>query len=322
VYSQLWGIIFSLEGCVYEPGEHHVANLSFTVATGSTVPPGTDIHLVFTYTLASDPDANEIPSVGEGSMVTFGQLGDVNGDGAINVVDIVNMVNFALQIEEPSEYESWAADLNQDGDINILDIVSVVNIILYGNDLQRSDSGDAEIYHNEKEVHIEGSHVAGFQIEFDKNIQIDQLQIPDGWSSVIHKNSLIAYAQDGNLLNGRSIIKLNQSAEIVELIIADANGESIMASINMLPNTVALKGNFPNPFNPETSISYTLSHDSQVMLSVYDLSGRLVERLVNAEQYPGEFSVVWSANSLPSGMYIARLMVNGESFTQKMMLMK
>jgi hypothetical protein len=95
-----------------------------------------------------------------------------------------------------------------------------------------------------------------------------------------------------------------------------------MASINMLPNTVALKENFPNPFNPETSISYTLSHDSQVMLSVYDLSGRLVERLVNAEQYPGEFSVVWSANSLPSGMYIARLMVNGESFTQKMMLMK
>ena len=115
---------------------------------------------------------------------------------------------------------------------------------------------------------------------------------------------------------------MNQSTEIIELILVDANGESIMASIDILPNAVSLKGNFPNPFNPETSISYTLSHDSQVMLSVYDLSGRLVETLVEGQQYPGEFLVSWSAHSLPSGMYIARLMVDGESFTQKMMLMK
>ena len=322
VYSQLWGIMFSLEGCVYEPGEHHVANLSFTVATGSTVPPGTDVHLVFNYTLVSDPGANEIPSSGEGSMVTFGQLGDVNGDGAINVIDIVNMVNFALQIDEPAGYQSWAADLNQDGDINVLDIVSVVNIILYGDDLQRSDSGDAEIYHNKKEVHIEGTDVAGFQIAFLDDIDVNQIQIPDGWVSKSHGHSLMAYTLDGNLLNGRSIIKLNQSTEMVELIVVDANGEAIMASINMLPNMISLKGNFPNPFNPETSISYTLSHDAQVILSVYDLSGRLVETLVDGQQYAGKFLVSWSAHSLPSGMYIARLIVDGESFTQKMMLMK
>ena len=112
--------MFSLEGCVYEPGEHHVANLSFALGSDSSVPPGTDIQLVFNYTLASDPGANEIPSSGEGSMVTFGQLGDVDNDGAINVLDIVNMVNFALQIDEPTEYELWSADLNQDGDINVL----------------------------------------------------------------------------------------------------------------------------------------------------------------------------------------------------------
>jgi hypothetical protein len=115
---------------------------------------------------------------------------------------------------------------------------------------------------------------------------------------------------------------LNQSTEIIELIVVDANGEAIMSAINMLPNMISLKGNFPNPFNPETSISYTLSHDAQVILSVYDLSGRLVETLVDGQQHPGEFLVSWSAHSLPSGMYIARLMVDGESFTQKMMFMK
>ena len=322
VYGQLWGIMFSLEGCVYEPGEHHVANLSFTTTTNSAIPPGTDIHLGFNYTLVSDPDANEIPSSGEGSMVTFGQFGDVDSDGAINVLDIVNMVNFALQIDEPTEYEFWAADLNQDGDINVLDVISVVNIILYEDGLQRSGSGDAEIYQNEKEIQIQGSDVAGFQIVFSENIDINQIQIPDGWISKSHNNSLIAYTIDGNLLNGRIIINFNQSIEIIELIVADANSEAIMTSINMLPNKISFKGNFPNPFNPETSIIYTLSKDTQVNLSIYNLSGQLVQTLVNEQQHAGEFIISWSAQNLPSGIYIAQLMVDAEPFTQKMMLMK
>jgi hypothetical protein len=231
-------------------------------------------------------------------------------------------VNFALQIDEPTQYEFWAADLNQDGDINVLDVISVVNIILYEDDLQRSDSGDAKIYQNEKEIQIQGSDVAGFQIVFSENIDINQIQIPDGWISKSHNNSLIAYTIDGNLLNGRIIINFNQSIEIIELIVADANSEAIMTSINVLPNKISFKGNFPNPFNPETSIIYTLSKDTQVNLSIYNLSGQVVQTLVNEQQYAGEFLISWSAQNLPSGIYIAQLMVDGESFTQKMMLMK
>ena len=322
VYGQLWGIMFSLEGCAYEPGEHHIANLSFATGSNSSVPPGTDIQLVFNYTLVSDPGANEIPSSGEGSMVTFGQLGDVDNDGTINVLDIVNMVNFALQIDEPTDYELWSADLNQDGDINVLDVISAVNIILYEDDLQRTNSGDAEIYQNEKEVHIEGSNVAGFQIVFSEDVDINQIQIPDGWISKYHNNSLIAYTFDGNLLNSRSIIKLNENSEISDIIISDAQGNMILAHLEVLPQWVALKDNYPNPFNPQTTISYTLPKYAMVELSIYDLSGRMIESLVNSKQYPGEFSVSWTANGFPSGIYIARLIVDGEVFTKKMMLMK
>ena len=53
--------------------------------------------------------------------------GDVNADGSINVIDIVNMVNFAIQIESPTDYEYEAADINNDGEIDILDIVNVIN---------------------------------------------------------------------------------------------------------------------------------------------------------------------------------------------------
>ncbi len=58
-------------------------------------------------------------------------LGDVNGDGVINVLDIVQLVNIILGVNSsPTENELWAADVNQDSEINILDVVSIVNLIL------------------------------------------------------------------------------------------------------------------------------------------------------------------------------------------------
>ena len=58
------------------------------------------------------------------------QLGDVNGDGAINVIDIVGLVNIILGSLEPSASQSCSADVSQDGIINVIDIVSIVSAIL------------------------------------------------------------------------------------------------------------------------------------------------------------------------------------------------
>ena len=60
------------------------------------------------------------------------ELGDLNMDGIINVLDVVKTVNIALGIIVPSEYQQWAADLNEDGEINVLDVVQVVNLSLIG----------------------------------------------------------------------------------------------------------------------------------------------------------------------------------------------
>ena len=100
------------------------------------------------------------------------------------------------------------------------------------------------------------------------------------------------------------------------------NGEIISASIDELPSVMSLKGNYPNPFNPVTTIQYEIASDAMVSLAIYDITGRLVESLINTNQFAGQYNVRWSAHNEPSGMYIMRLIVDGESFTQKMMLMK
>ena len=57
-------------------------------------------------------------------------LGDINFDGEIDILDVVLVVNFALNITEPTSDQSYAADVNGDGVIDVLDIVNIVNLIL------------------------------------------------------------------------------------------------------------------------------------------------------------------------------------------------
>ena len=78
----------------------------------------------------------------------------------------------------------------------------------------------------------------------------------------------------------------------------------------------------PNPFNPATTINYTLSGMDHVRLSVYNLTGQLIETLVNNRQDAGSYTLVWDAARQPSGMYILRLKSGGEIFNQKLMIIK
>ena len=58
-------------------------------------------------------------------------LGDINGDGALDITDVVRQINIVLNIgDSPTDEELCSADINADGVINVLDIISVVNLIL------------------------------------------------------------------------------------------------------------------------------------------------------------------------------------------------
>lgn len=104
------------------------------------------------------------------------------------------------------------------------------------------------------------------------------------------------------------------------------NKSSMIASNNELKSFL-LGHNYPNPFNPTTRIFYRLNKAAQVRLSVYDIAGREVNRLIDQYQNVGEYNVEWNskANSgqkLASGIYIARLSVDNESVSHKMVMTK
>jgi hypothetical protein len=89
-----------------------------------------------------------------------------------------------------------------------------------------------------------------------------------------------------------------------------------------LPLTFELHPNNPNPFNPTTTIDYTIGEASFVRLSVFDVTGRPVQRLVEREQSAGTYSVTFTADKIPSGMYIYRLEAGSYTQTRTMLLVK
>jgi hypothetical protein len=75
----------------------------------------------------------------------------------------------------------------------------------------------------------------------------------------------------------------------------------------VVPAEFVLQQNYPNPFNPTTTIPYALSRKAQVRLSIYDLLGREVRVLVNAEQPAGTYSVSFNAVNLAGGIYFYQM---------------
>jgi flagellar hook assembly protein FlgD len=89
----------------------------------------------------------------------------------------------------------------------------------------------------------------------------------------------------------------------------------------------SLDQNHPNPFNPVTTISFTLAADSQVRLEVYSIRGRRIRSLLNESRGAGPHKVIWdgrdsSGRQVASGTYFARIVSDQGTLTKKMMLMK
>jgi hypothetical protein len=89
-----------------------------------------------------------------------------------------------------------------------------------------------------------------------------------------------------------------------------------------LPETFSLDRAYPNPFNPVTTLSFAIPVDSEVFLSVYNLQGREVSTLIDANMDAGYHSVVWNADSHASGVYFVKMVAGEFVNTQKLMLIK
>ncbi|MDI6402864.1 T9SS type A sorting domain-containing protein, partial [Balneolaceae bacterium ANBcel3] len=106
------------------------------------------------------------------------------------------------------------------------------------------------------------------------------------------------------------------TVDAVKMTPSSAEGDQQLAQ------EMILEQNYPNPFNPETVIQYSIPAESHVSLRVYDITGRLVETLVDQRMRAGSHSVAFSARNLAGGVYFYRLESGGMAQTRQMTLVK
>ena len=105
------------------------------------------------------------------------------------------------------------------------------------------------------------------------------------------------------------------------------SGSIIAFDMLAIPDEYMLSQNYPNPFNPGTTIEFSLPSDSYITLNIYDITGRLVNTLVNGSMETGYHTVTWNGidsegRIVSAGLYIYALNSKDVSITRKMVLMK
>ena len=91
---------------------------------------------------------------------------------------------------------------------------------------------------------------------------------------------------------------------------------------NIIPHDFGIHQVYPNPFNPTTTIYYSLSQSENLKVMIYDITGRLIVILVNEFQSAGFHSITWDASNFSSGIYFLKMSVENFTATRKLVLIK
>ncbi len=293
-------------------------------------------------------------------------IGDVDGNSRIDLTDIVCLVNYMFPTPGVPEcpFISRARDINCDGKFNMTDIVYLVNFIFmpgwpapcpssgpYAKGLQpaiaiyESATGSAGAIVVEIETEM-GLSAYEFTLQTDSRRVID-CRLPDE----LHGLSLFWRSlDDGRVrvgaidLSGKNHIPAGRTPILridfddqtgtrqIELsgIVVDRDAmEYDVTTVGQspVPSGYSLWQNQPNPFNPQTTISYSIPERCRVVIDIYNVLGSHVRKLIDIDQVPGSYSLTWDGRSefggdMPSGVYFYRIRAGGFEQTRKMVLLK
>ncbi|HMB90714.1 MAG TPA: T9SS type A sorting domain-containing protein [Rhodothermales bacterium] len=159
--------------------------------------------------------------------------------------------------------------------------------------------------------------------------QADALMVRGWTTTATDFNGNVIFGDTSYVINFLTKVGLSASLYLDEVGIIIAADYTVPGDLGSgidddhdVPASIALDQNFPNPFNPSTTIPFTLKQAGQVSLVVYDLLGREVAQVINELRPAGTYQAVWAAGDLPSGTYLYKLSVDGESMTRMLTLLK
>jgi hypothetical protein len=268
------------------------------------------------------PDAvTELPLTGEAFVAA-----DVSGNGQVTAFDAALILQFLagdINCFPADDACVGKAGLVAVGDpswgqFEINDQLNLINlpINLTGNvenvySLEFTTNVDVNLV-NFKQV--SGSLPKDWQISYSFNKETGMLKIAAAGATPLNDAATVA------TVTFEQLDKNSKPVFAAEGFVNE-NALTVLAQMTVvnLPKEFSLGDNYPNPFNPSTMISYALPQKAKVTLEIYDVSGRLVQTLVNQEKEAGRYTAQWDGRNaagtqVASGLYVYR--INAGSFVE------
>ena len=276
-------------------------------------------------------DLRESDSSNRVSAIPYNALiGDANGDGFVNVLDVTALIAYMLN-QNPQPFLFDAADVNNDNSIDILDVIGVVNLITGKKKSISTSIGtnplaahirledDRILLQNNGQITSMQFELAGEAIESIKFAEppagfelaygivkgkllgiiytCDNKTIPEGTIDLIRIKGIISPLEWGKILAGD---KDGNKVPVLKDESADKPKDELFLQA------------YPNPFTQIVTINFRLPEDANVELKIYNIQGKLVYMLADKELKAGLHWVDWNGTNmnnriLPSGIYFCKL---------------
>ena len=292
--------------------------------------------------------------------VAIQEMGDVNiGDINLNSVpaEVGDYVYLSNHFINPISYPLNAlqlanADLNRDYvSATIADLVTMINLIISGakpiagaalsDGYMASITGDVDgddaVFRYETDFPVGGLLLTVSCPSPVDTRRVELLAEGMEYKMMAHGNELrvFVYSLDGSVMPAGEEEFLTigglRNYEISAVDLASAGGQTAAVTIEPssanMPEDFVLYPNYPNPFNPSTTIGFYLENESAVQVTVYDILGRSVLSLYDGYLDAGRHELIWEGRNgddeaVASGVYFYRLVTDAGAQTRKMMLMK
>ena len=158
-------------------------------------------------------------------------------------------------------------------------------------------------------------------LSYSEDGSISEISIYDTYTGELVNQYHYDYDEFGRLISETVENYCNGSLSRIKKFEYDyeTSQTNIEEDLNPVIHTIE---NFPNPFNPETKISYHLSRNTSILIEIINAKGQLVETLLKETQPKGDHSVIWNAAKQSSGIYFYRIITDSKSYTDKCLLIK
>ncbi len=250
--------------------------------------------------------------------------GDINLNSVSNeIADAVLYSNYFIYgigvFSVNTEGQIAASDVNADGlSLSVADLVYLIRIVV-GDALPYAKLAPvtATIVDNNGSLNVDaemGAALVVIEGNVTADLLADNMEIISNFDGA--NTRVLVYSLEGNTFSGDF---LNANGTIVSVELGSAEGAQVNAKL--LPANFGLAQNYPNPFNPSTTIEFSVPFNSDVTLTIYNVTGQKVAEFSGTYE-AGIQTITYDASAMASGVYFYKLNAGDFSQTKKMVLLK